>query len=201
MDRGAWGAAVHGMTQSWTQRAAKQSRAHSCFTALCPFLLRLFTAVFCDITFSPLSSFLRGVLSSRSNGSTFYHRETGGFPVSNTSQQMVSVKAQTVNNAGFVDIQALLPSLSSAMVTQMKPWTAWNEWARLFANKLQMPVCTLSCFSHVWLFVTQWTVAQQPPLNKRFFRQQYWSGLPCSPPRDLPNPGTEPCISYCGQAL
>ena len=25
-----------------------------------------------------------------------------------------------------------------------------------------------------------------------FFRQQYWSGLPCSPPGDLPNPGIKP---------
>ena len=26
----------------------------------------------------------------------------------------------------------------------------------------------------------------------RFFRQEYWSGLPCTPPGDLPNPGIEP---------
>ena len=25
-----------------------------------------------------------------------------------------------------------------------------------------------------------------------FSRQEYWSGLPCPPPRDLPNPGIEP---------
>ena len=25
-----------------------------------------------------------------------------------------------------------------------------------------------------------------------FSRQQYWSGLPCPPPEDLPNPGTQP---------
>ena len=25
-----------------------------------------------------------------------------------------------------------------------------------------------------------------------FSRQEYWSGLPCPPPEDLPNPGTEP---------
>ena len=25
-----------------------------------------------------------------------------------------------------------------------------------------------------------------------FSRQEYWSGLPCSPPWDLPNPGIEP---------
>ena len=26
----------------------------------------------------------------------------------------------------------------------------------------------------------------------RFPRQEYWSGLPCPPPKDLPNPGIEP---------
>ena len=25
-----------------------------------------------------------------------------------------------------------------------------------------------------------------------FSRQEYWSGLPCPPPEDLPNPGIEP---------
>jgi len=25
-----------------------------------------------------------------------------------------------------------------------------------------------------------------------FFRQKYWSGLPCPPPGDLPDPGIEP---------
>ena len=50
----------------------------------------------------------------------------------------------------------------------------------------------LSCFSCVWLFVTPWTVAYQAPLSMGFSRLEYWSGLPCPPPRDLPNPGTEP---------
>ena len=31
----------------------------------------------------------------------------------------------------------------------------------------------LSCFSHVWLFVTLWTVAHQAPLSMRFSRQEY----------------------------
>ena len=30
------------------------------------------------------------------------------------------------------------------------------------------------------------------PLSWRFSRQEYWSGLPCLPPRDLPKPGIEP---------
>ena len=29
------------------------------------------------------------------------------------------------------------------------------------------------------------------PLSMGFSREEYWSGLPCPPPKDLPNPGTE----------
>ena len=39
---------------------------------------------------------------------------------------------------------------------------------------------------------TPWTVAHQAPLPMGFSRQEYWSGFPCPPPEDLPNPGTEP---------
>ena len=31
-----------------------------------------------------------------------------------------------------------------------------------------------------------------PLLYMGFSRQEYWSGLPCPPPGDLPNPGMEP---------
>ena len=37
-----------------------------------------------------------------------------------------------------------------------------------------------------------WTLAHQAPLSVEFSRQEYWSGLPCSPPRNLPDPGIEP---------
>ena len=47
-------------------------------------------------------------------------------------------------------------------------------------------------FSHVQLFETLWTVAFQDPLSIEFSRQEYRSGLPCPPPRDLPNPEIEP---------
>ena len=52
-----------------------------------------------------------------------------------------------------------------------------------------MHVCRLSRFSLVQFFATLWTVALQAPLCMRFFRQEYWSGLPCPPPQDLPDPG------------
>ena len=44
--------------------------------------------------------------------------------------------------------------------------------------------------------VTPWTVARQPPLSMAFPRQEYWSGLPCPPPGDLPDPGIEPVSLY-----
>ena len=48
-----------------------------------------------------------------------------------------------------------------------------------------------SYFSRVQLIVTLWTVACQAPLSMGFSRQEYWSGLSCPPPGDLPNPGIE----------
>ena len=54
-------------------------------------------------------------------------------------------------------------------------------------------VCALSCSSHVQLFVTLWT---SPPGSSVhgivLSRQEHWSGLPCPPPGDLPDPGIEP---------
>ena len=48
-------------------------------------------------------------------------------------------------------------------------------------------VCThaqsLSC---VQLFANPWTVACQAPLSVKYFKQEYWSGLPFPPPGDLP---------------
>ena len=52
----------------------------------------------------------------------------------------------------------------------------------------------------VRLFVTLWTVTHQAPLSVGFSRQEYWSGLPCPPPGDLPNPGIEP-VSLMSPAL
>ena len=41
-------------------------------------------------------------------------------------------------------------------------------------------------------FATPWTVACQASLSLGFSRQEYWSGLPCPPPGDLPNAGIKP---------
>ena len=52
-----------------------------------------------------------------------------------------------------------------------------------------MHACELS---RVQLCATLWTVARQTPLSMGFSRQESWSGLPCTPPGDLPNLGIEP---------
>ena len=61
-------------------------------------------------------------------------------------------------------------------------------------------MCVLSYFSSVELFATPWTVAHQAPLSMGFSRQECWSGLPCPPPGDLPDPGNEP-VSLRSPAL
>ena len=50
----------------------------------------------------------------------------------------------------------------------------------------------LSCFSRIRLFATLWAIGHQAPLSMGFPRQEHWSGLPCPPPGDLPDPGIKP---------
>ena len=49
--------------------------------------------------------------------------------------------------------------------------------------------CVLSFFR---LFEIPRTIAHQATLSMGFSRQEYWSGLPFSPPGDLPDPGIDP---------
>ena len=58
-----------------------------------------------------------------------------------------------------------------------------NSWA--LNNKVKL-------LSRVRLFATPWTVAYQASLSMRFFRQEYWNGLPFPSPGDLPDPGIKP---------
>ena len=64
----------------------------------------------------------------------------------------------------------------------------------LFPNICNHPLhaCLLSCFSHIRLFATLWTVGCQAPLSMGFSMQEYWSGLPCPSSGDLPVSGIKP---------
>ena len=73
----------------------------------------------------------------------------------------------------------------------------WRQPLQLYFKKFHCEegkegIYVLSRFSRVSLFVTLWTVPCQAPLFMGISRQEYWSGLPCPPPGDLPDPGIEP---------
>ena len=63
-----------------------------------------------------------------------------------------------------------------------------------------MLMCACSVTSIVSNSATPWTVACQDSLSLGYSQQEYWNGLPCPPPGDLPSPGIEP-VSLKSPAL
>ena len=63
----------------------------------------------------------------------------------------------------------------------------------LFDNFINQGVCVCVCVcvspSVMSNYATPWTIALQAPLSMGFSRQEFWSGLPCPSPGDLPDPG------------
>ena len=55
-----------------------------------------------------------------------------------------------------------------------------------------MVSCVPIGFSNVLLFSTPWIVVHQAPLSMGCSTLEYWYGMPCPTPGDLPNPGIEP---------
>ena len=93
----------------------------------------------------------------------------------------------------IIPINSILPKGTTSLYQEDEPlpWVLSferSEWGFLFYER----ACVLSCFSHVRLFASLWTVALPIPLSMGFSRQQYWSGLPCPPPEYLPDPGIKP---------
>ena len=64
-------------------------------------------------------------------------------------------------------------------------------------SNIKHNVVLVLMLSHVWLFVTPWTLALQAPLSMGFSRQEYWSGLPCTPPGFFPTQGLNPGLPHC----
>ena len=48
-----------------------------------------------------------------------------------------------------------------------------------------------------WTELNWWTVVLQAPLSMGFSRPGYWRVLPCPPPGDLLDPGTQPSLLHC----
>ena len=107
----------------------------------------------------------------------------------------------------------LIPTLSTLRQLRTHGLKAQSHWtaptppsdanskprlpSELLNNQLQIgdsndPCGVPSQFCHVPLFLTLRSTVHQVPLSMEFSRQEYWSGLPCSPPGDLPDPESEP---------
>ena len=69
------------------------------------------------------------------------------------------------------------------------PMEAVNPRKEKAVCYIKVQACMLSHFSCIQLFATPWTVALQAPLPTGFSRQEHWSGLSCSPPAHLADPG------------
>ena len=87
------------------------------------------------------------------------------------------------------------------IVKDRKAWSAAIQGVTRvghnWATELK-PECVLTCFSRVWLCDPR-NCSPLAPLSMGFSRQEDWSGLPCSLPGHLLNPGMEPTslIIYC----
>ena len=61
-----------------------------------------------------------------------------------------------------------------------------TDWCLLeLAAKEIVCVCVCESLSQVRLFATPWTAALQALLSMGFSRQEYWSGLPFPPPKEM----------------
>ena len=87
------------------------------------------------------------------------------------------------------------PMMQTCGVLYHIPYPLMQTWAELVPVLLFegcVYCAVISCFIHDLPCGALWPVAHQAPLSMGFSRHEYWSGLPRSPSRDLPNPGIEP---------
>ena len=85
-----------------------------------------------------------------------------------------------------------LPNINLSNCKSLQWTTTFSHWLPKEHFSSTNHACVLSCFSHVQLFATPWTLAHQAPLSMGFSKQEYWSGLPCPPLGDLSDPRIKP---------
>ena len=80
--------------------------------------------------------------------------------------------------------------------TSLLTFSSWPcQWVWYVNSKVNQPYIYTHVCSVYKLCLTlccPTRVACQAPLSVGFFRQEYWSGLPFPPQRNLPNPRVEP---------
>ena len=91
-------------------------------------------------------------------------------------------------------ILCLLSWLRKLILSTDEKVDMWTETQEQSQQRSMLKCCAVlsQSLSHVCLFATSYTVAHKAPLSCGFSRQEYWSGLPCPFPGDLPCPGIKP---------
>ena len=115
------------------------------------------------------------------------------------SIRMITSKKK-ITNAGK-HVERLNPC---ALLEKTKLKILWH-FCKILKVETTLCVCVCVCTRLVTSVVSNsaipWTVARQAPLSVELSRQEYWSGLPCSPPGDLPNSRTNPGLPHCRRIL
>ena len=119
-------------------------------------------------------------------------------------KNFLAMQETWVQSLGQKDLLKKGMATHSSILAWTIPWTkepgglqpmgsqrARDDWAQHDTGHIPLS-SSVQLLSRVQLFVTPWAVALRAPLSMGFSRQEYWSGLSCRPPRDLPNPGIKP---------
>ena len=131
------------------------------------------------------------------------------FPCNDQSQSLSHLKTLLkFLSVSFSNIPASTLKLRSECVFHSMDIFIWhfpNPFTRYVRGLFYLMLCNwykcslfvicvwlLSCFSRVWHCATLWTIACQAPLSSGLSKKEYWSGLLCSTPGNLPNPGIKP---------
>ena len=97
----------------------------------------------------------------------------------------VCVCGERENSSQFSDVSSLKDTNPIALVLHRYDFVCAVCWVALVVSDSVPPYGLIAC---------------QAPLSMGFSRQEHWSGLPCPPPGDLPDPGIEPA-SFTSPAL
>ena len=104
-------------------------------------------------------------------------------------EKKVSSPLEILPSLTLVFCHWLLTDSLVLVVTSVKNWVLWESLIILenFLGAISLYLVNIPCVcvcvcvcsvSHVWLFVTPWTVAHKAPLTMEFSRQAYQSELP-----------------------
>ena len=136
-----------------------------------------------------LSLQIRSIQVSHIN--RFYYKKK-----KNKTDVIISYSVSLIRNIGMCYIPVKLKTVENNLFSKFFKFLHSDYWKKkvifLNFNPMSMCVCVLSGSVMYDSLQPPALLAHQAPLSMGFFRQEYLpEGLPCPPPRGLPDPGIE----------